>query len=160
MIKDITGQRFGRVIAIERVGMTPTHQCLWKCVCDCGKQFETIVGQLCSGKTQSCGCARVEVLKALLTKGGRETPEYRAYADAKSRCTNTEHEYYPNYGGRGILFLFDSFEQFYQHLGAKPSPELSLDRINNDGHYEIGNVRWATAEQQANNRRMPKKAAL
>src|SRR5207245_5618711 len=72
--------------------------------------------------------------------------------DARKRCTNTKCIQYPYYGGRGIKFLFDSFEQFYAELGPRPKG-LSLDRINNDGHYESGNVRWATWSEQMKNRR-------
>ena len=78
--------------------------------------------------------------------------ESRAYSNAIQRCTDPMHPYFARYGGRGIEFRFKSFDEFIQHIGAKPSANLSLDRINNDGHYEIGNVRWATQEQQLANR--------
>ncbi len=85
-------------------------------------------------------------------KNGCPTPEYRAYQAAKSRCQNPNVRNYNRYGGRGILFKFTSFEQFYAHLGPRPSDKHSLDRINNQGHYEEGNVYWATSSQQAYNR--------
>jgi hypothetical protein len=88
------------------------------------------------------------------------TPEYQAYYHALNRCNNPKDENYPDYGGRGIKFLFTSFEQFFAELGSKPSHGHSLDRIRNDGHYEPGNVHWATGkEQRANQRphRPPKK---
>jgi len=81
--------------------------------------------------------------------------EYHAYYDAKRRCEDQTSDCYKYYGGRGIQFRFTSFKQFIRSVGPKPSPELSLDRINNDGHYEPGNVRWATREQQLENRRNP-----
>jgi len=80
------------------------------------------------------------------------TPEYRSYSHAKNRCTNPQNLAWENYGGRGIKFRFASFEEFFAELGARP-PGTSLDRIDNDGNYEVGNVRWATPEVQANNRR-------
>jgi hypothetical protein len=72
--------------------------------------------------------------------------------DAKRRCKNGKD--FANYGGRGIEFRFTGFEQFYAELGPRPSPEHSLDRIDNDGHYEPGNVRWATQSQQQKNKRI------
>jgi hypothetical protein len=80
-------------------------------------------------------------------------PEYAAYTQARHRCTNPTYKHYENWGGRGILFKFNSFEEFFAELGKRPSATHSLDRKNNNGHYEPGNVRWATKKQQSNNRR-------
>jgi hypothetical protein len=80
-------------------------------------------------------------------------PEYNAYLQAKTRCNNQKCKSWKNYGGRGIEFRFNSFKEWSEELGPKPSPNLSVDRIDNDGHYERGNLRWATPEQQAANRR-------
>jgi len=85
------------------------------------------------------------------------TPEYKAYDGAKDRCTRSTHKRWQDYGGRGIEFRFTSFEQFLAELGPRPTPEHTLDRSNNDGHYEPGNVRWATQLEQQNNRRPPQK---
>lgn len=97
-------------------------------------------------------------------RGLSRTIEYRTYEGAKQRCVNPNAPSFENYGGRGIEFRFTSFEQFFSELGNRPSPQHSVDRINNDGHYEPGNVRWATrAEQMANSRRwkgrMPERTA-
>jgi hypothetical protein len=70
------------------------------------------------------------------------TSEYEAYCHAKRRCRVPKDKAFADYGGRGIKFLFTSFVEFINHIGLKPSPELALDRIDNDGHYEVGNVRW------------------
>lgn len=80
------------------------------------------------------------------------TREYQSYRDAKKRCTNSHRKGYADWGGRGIRFLFTSFEQFYAELGPCP-PGLTLDRIDNDGHYQVGNVRWATRTEQSRNQR-------
>jgi hypothetical protein len=97
-----------------------------------------------------------------------DTPEEHAYKGAKQRCTNPKHPKYPDYGGRGIKFLFTSFEQFYAELGPRPPAVdergkaiYSLDRKNNHGNYELGNVRWATrSEQRLNERRMESKETI
>ena len=83
-----------------------------------------------------------------------KTPEYRAFNGAKSRCNNSANPSYKNYGGRGIKFKFSSFEEFIDHIGFRPSDNHSIDRIDNNGHYEIGNVRWATDIEQARNKRV------
>jgi len=84
------------------------------------------------------------------------TPEYVAYANAKQRCTNANRKGYNLWGGRGIKFRFINFSQFFAELGPRTSPKHTVDRTNNDGHYEPGNVRWATRKQQIQNRRRNK----
>jgi hypothetical protein len=76
------------------------------------------------------------------------TPECMAYENAKARCCNANHPRWKDYGGRGIKFLFESIAQFMTELGPRPTPEHSLDRINNDGDYAPGNVRWATKSEE------------
>lgn len=96
-----------------------------------------------------------KLVKANTTHGCWDTPEYVIYRAARSRCTNPKNKRWADYGGRGIKFLFTSFEQFFAELGPRPSPKHSIDRKDNDGHYEPGNVRWATpVQQRANQRRM------
>lgn len=86
-------------------------------------------------------------------------PLYGTYNAAKTRCNNKNFAQYKDYGGRGIKFLFESFEQFLKELGEKPSKEYTLDRIDNDGNYEPGNVRWATRKEQNNKQRLRKDSA-
>lgn len=103
-----------------------------------------------SGRPRKKGCAF----------GMSTTPEYQAYMDAKMRCTNPEAAGvdWKNYGGRGIEFRFTSFKEFFGHIGPRPVG-MSLDRRNSDGHYELGNVRWATMKEQQNNKRNNRKKA-
>ena len=82
------------------------------------------------------------------------TPEHRAYFSAQHRCTNQNNPHWKEYGGRGIKFLFTDFNQFFATVGLRPSNKHSLDRINNDGHYEPGNIRWATNKEQWSNRKV------
>lgn len=79
--------------------------------------------------------------------------ELRAYSAAKTRCTNRKQNSFRYYGGRGIEFRFLSFHQWLDELGPRPSSKHSVDRIRVTGHYEPGNVRWATAKEQAFNKR-------
>lgn len=88
--------------------------------------------------------------------GKKETPEYRCWRHLRQRCHDPNHRDYANYGGRGIRVCDEwraSFSAFVAHVGARPSREHSIDRINNDGNYEPGNVRWATRSVQMTNTR-------
>ncbi len=79
--------------------------------------------------------------------------EIKSYRAAKGRCRRPNYKNYPNYGGRGIEFRFNSFDEFMEELGPKPTPRHQLDRIDNDGHYEPGNCRWVTPKQNSRNKR-------
>jgi hypothetical protein len=87
-------------------------------------------------------------------QGKKLPPEYNSYMAAKMRCRNPNYEHYQCYGGRGIEFRFSSFQEFLACVGPKPSKRHSLDRYpDKNGHYEAGNLRWATKKQQTKNRR-------
>jgi hypothetical protein len=156
--RNLKGKRFGRLVALRLAGTDGHHHRVWLCKCDCGKKIKTSVGCLLRRHSRSCGCLKRDVTRVRNTTHGRShTPEYIAFHSAIARCTLKTNRGFADYGGRGIRFLFKSFPQFLKHLGLKPAPEYSLDRFpNNDGHYEPGNVRWATRKQQNNNRRAAK----
>ena len=89
--------------------------------------------------------------------GMSKSTEYKSFSGAKYRCRHPRNPAWERYGGRGIEFRFTSFSRFLAHLGRKPHPDMSLDRFpDNNGHYEIGNVRWATPFQQTHNSRKRK----
>lgn len=87
--------------------------------------------------------------------GMRHEPEWRIYSDAKNRCNCATDKDFKHYGGRGIRFLFPSFKSFFNEIGPRPTPQHVLDRTNNDGNYEAGNVRWVTHTESVRNRRKP-----
>lgn len=162
-LHDLTGKVVGRWTVIEYVGNRR-----WRCRCACGNEKDVIATVLTSGRSNSCGCYRIEQgrehgAKINLRHGeggnGRETPEYRAWVAMIQRCTNQSHKQFPNYGGRGIRVCDrwrNSFENFLQDMGRRPGGayEYSLDRYpNNDGDYEPGNCRWATYVEQNSNKR-------
>lgn len=149
---------FTRLTVKSFVGIVK-HKAVWRCLCQCGNFHEASRDSLMSGSTKSCGCLqRNPVHQSRLTHGasrkGRVTAEYRTFTAAKRRCNRPTASNYQRYGGRGIRFLFESFEQFYAELGPKPTPKHSINRIDNDGNYEPGNVEWATPSQQRRNQRV------
>lgn len=153
VIAPMVGRKFHRLTVVSKA--TPPagrRGTFWNCRCECGTETVVYQGHLRSGATKGCGCARIGVNR---THGMSRTPEYRAWENARSRCTNPRNKRYPLYGGRGIRMCAEwstSFEAFIAHMGRRPTKRHSLDRIDGDGHYEPGNCRWATIEEQNNNR--------
>lgn len=152
--KDLSGQVFGRLKVIE-YSHTKNKRAYWKCVCECGNLHIANGKYLSCGDTTSCGCSQSEYF---VTKhkeaSGLKTKEYRTWRRIKNRCLNPHNNSYPIYGGRGITVCeswLNSFEKFLSDMGRAPSPKHSIDRKNNDGNYEPGNCRWATARMQNNN---------
>lgn len=147
-------QTFGRLTVIAK-GERRGNNRLWICKCVCGtvKPIEAI--SLNSGRTQSCGCLSKEVASGRSTTHGKcRTRAWRAWSAMVERCENPNRPDFRNYGGRGIRVApeFRNFEGFYAALGECP-PGYSLDRIDVNGNYEPGNVRWAPSKIQNRNRR-------
>lgn len=154
---DISGMRFGSLVAIEKVGKKPNGNAVWRFLCDCGEVAETEAYSAKTGKVVSCKtCGSLRSRAASKTHGMTETPEYRIWGGIKTRCFNSRSSSFKNYGGRGIVMCkkwAKSFDAFIADMGTRPSPNHSIERKNTNGNYEPGNCVWATAIEQANNKR-------
>jgi hypothetical protein len=155
---DLTGQRFGQLLVLERSYNANRMVAFWKCLCDCGVEKLVISANLRNGTTNSCGCLRRLSSSALHKKHGMtKSTTYRVWSGMRTRCNNPKATNYLTYGGRGIAVCsrWESFENFLQDMGDRPVG-MTLDRIDVNGNYEPQNCRWATKQQQAQNKRQCK----
>jgi hypothetical protein len=164
---NLKGRRFERLFVIEEAPPRKSDGAVrWRCHCDCGRETVVSTANLVHHRTSSCGCLMREVSsqrirevrpwERCVTHGATKTPEYLAWKGMRRRCVATRGENFRLYAGRGIRVAPEwqhDFAAFLAHIGPRPSSEHSLDRIDNNGNYEPGNVRWATAEEQCSNQR-------
>ena len=159
-LKDIKGQRFGKLIVLERaenrIRKSGRQDVVWESKCDCGNSKNIRSTSLLQGLTKSCGCIAIEKVKNLnLSHNMCQIKEYKAWSKLKSRCyTKTDNKYYA-YGARGIKVCdrwLESFDNFYKDMGDAPTKKHSIDRIDVNGNYEPSNCRWATNKVQSNNK--------
>lgn len=155
---DLTGHVFHRLTAVQIDTASHKDRLQWQCRCSCGNLCSISRSNLTSGHTKSCGCLLLEMRgQHSITHGEivkhKPSPELRSFQSAKARCNNPNDLAYDRYGKRGIEFRFTSFEEFLNELGRKPTKKHTLDRIETNGHYEVGNVKWSTYLEQNRNKR-------
>jgi hypothetical protein len=157
------GDTFNRLTV---VAVAPSAHGLrrFSCRCSCGNSIVVAATYLTRNRTKSCGClSKDQVIAKNRTHGLRHTPEYPVWVAMKARCLRESDACYYRYGGRGITVCRewqDDFARFLSDMGRRPTPQHTLDRINNDGHYEPGNCRWATRVQQNRNKRNNRRMTL
>jgi len=160
---DITGQRFGRLIAVKPIGRRGSSQMWWLLHCDCGHTVEVVSQAIRAGTTRSCGCYNREqsserYKKLRLTHGdarhGQLAGAYVSWVAMKNRCTNPKNPRWKSYGGRGITFdsRWIDYQKFLADMGPRPLGH-TIERVDVDGNYEPANCVWLPREKNTRKER-------
>jgi len=151
---DFAGKVFGLLTPIKRADVKSKYGTIWIFQCSCGNVVEKVAHRVFKGLTKSCGCYHPP--RDISKHGIHGSTIYRIWCGIINRCCNSKNKRWPDYGGRGIalspLWRNDPLA-FANYLGPRPSPSHSVDRIDVNGDYEPGNVRWADRKTQQRNMR-------
>lgn len=173
-IRDLTGQRFGRLEALRSTPQRLRNAVVWVFRCDCGAEVERPSGEVVCGRVQSCGCLRREQKSVQLAalnikrsihghrrRGSMRSPTLISWENMHHRCRRPGHKSYKKYGGAGISICerWFMFANFLADMGERPKG-TTLDRIDGTKGYEPANCRWATPKEQTNNLRTNRKVTL
>jgi hypothetical protein len=155
---DLTGQTFNGWQVLEYAGKSASNKTMWTCAClGCGVTKDIDGYHLTKERSKSCRRCSAQALSHIhRTHGETGSVVYIRWQAMKTRCTNPKAKSWKDHGGRGIRVCeewMNDFVAFRDHIGPMPTPLHTVDRINNDGNYEPGNVRWATQSEQMNNTR-------